>query len=911
MDIQFSIICVLNTDEITDTYHSFLVSAMTRTDTEVILYDILCTPNTKNLINSLKKEANNSLNANLTCKERENWTIWQCYNEAMSECRGKYVNFTKITAHFNTDELSRIKEAFAAYNTTAVTLIPYQTMGNKQTCPLYFRQRNGELDLTLKPFHTNMCLETYFIEKKAFQKYRFQENPLSETAEFTLVKFLDEIKRYALINITCEIEEYKATDAYNYSNAYCKDWYTKELSECYLPFVSENTSTLCQAWILQLIMFRLNANINDRNKAILTTVERDAFFDTVSEIFSHINDNVLTQYNWPHRRMMGRYTAMLFLQLKYRTSYLPVHIQYVDHDNPASRVAVYNNTIIESLKEAVLNIKTINWEQQHICFDGELANMYYADYDHLKLYVCMGNEKIPAVRTDIYSYTKFFGKPVRKGYMFHVEIPEKIFHNRDVEFYFEIEYLGELIRPIHKGTNIYSRLKHDLWTSYWCFDHYILRYRPGNKSYVIENSTSVRKIKRELRYLYSLIKLYRNKRTNELEKISIKNSLFLRAAYFLTRHIYSHKNIWISFDQLFKGGDNGEYFFRYMRENHKEIAMYYIINKDTSEYKELKPKYGHLLKFGSFRTKLMSLHAKMLFDTRADAKLYCGFHVKDEKYIRDLFNAEVVCLQHGLTIQKIAQYQNRLFDNFKHYYCVSPYEIDNIKKPIYGYTDDMISLTGAPRYDGLKGEPLKQILITPTWRRNVTEGTNKKGSNHEYSVNFCNTVYYKIYNTLINDQQLIACARETGYKLIYLIHPILSPQINDFETNDFVEICSGADVNYEKILKESDLMVTDYSGIQFDFAYMRRPLIYYHPNELPPQYEEGGLKYETMGFGPICKTNEQIVSELCKYMRNHCQLETVYKDRIEDFFPYSDQNNCQRVYEASIRFQNCLKNRKI
>ena len=34
-------------------------------------------------------------------------------------------------------------------------------------------------------------------------------------------------------------------------------------------------------------------------------------------------------------------------------------------------------------------------------------------------------------------------------------------------------------------------------------------------------------------------------------------------------------------------------------------------------------------------------------------------------------------------------------------------------------------------------------------------------------------------------------------------------------------------ISYEDLLTESSLMVTDYSGVQFDFAYMKKPIIYY------------------------------------------------------------------------------------
>ena len=167
-------------------------------------------------------------------------------------------------------------------------------------------------------------------------------------------------------------------------------------------------------------------------------------------------------------------------------------------------------------------------------------------------------------------------------------------------------------------------------------------------------------------------------------------------------------------------------------------------------------------------------------------------------------------------------------------------------------------------------------------------------------MNFKNTTYFKIYNTLINDERLIECAKKTGYKLIYLIHPILSPQIDDYDRNEFVEIIPGSLVNYETILKESSLMVTDYSGIQFDFAYQRKPLIYYHPDELPPQYDESTL--DDVWFGPICRNNDEVVNALCRAMENECQLEAEYKENIEKFFPYADQNNCQRVYEATMAY---------
>ena len=85
---------------------------------------------------------------------------------------------------------------------------------------------------------------------------------------------------------------------------------------------------------------------------------------------------------------------------------------------------------------------------------------------------------------------------------------------------------------------------------------------------------------------------------------------------------------------------------------------------------------------------------------------------------------------------------------------------------------------------------------------------------------------------------------------------------------------------------------------------MRKPLVYYHPDTLPAQYEEGGLKYDTMGFGPVCRNHTDVVDKLCDYMAHNCEMKEEYRRRIDEFFAYTDTNNCQRVYEAAIAYFN-------
>ena len=172
-----------------------------------------------------------------------------------------------------------------------------------------------------------------------------------------------------------------------------------------------------------------------------------------------------------------------------------------------------------------------------------------------------------------------------------------------------------------------------------------------------------------------------------------------------------------------------------------------------------------------------------------------------------------------------------------------------------------------------------------------------KGEKRGYNNNFKESDYFKIYNKLINDKRLIDKAKEKNYKIVYLLHPVTSSQIDDYDKNDYVELVAATDnLNYEKILTESSLMITDYSGVQFDFAYMYKPIVYFHPKELPPSYEEGAYKYETMALGEIVDNSEKLIDTICEYMDNECKIKEKYKNRIDKFFKYHDYNNCERVY---------------
>lgn len=70
------------------------------------------------------------------------------------------------------------------------------------------------------------------------------------------------------------------------------------------------------------------------------------------------------------------------------------------------------------------------------------------------------------------------------------------------------------------------------------------------------------------------------------------------------------------------------------------------------------------------------LYADMVIVSNSTVYAFNDFGTINSALIRDLMNFHVACVQHGMSIQKIAVAQNRLRDNTRLYFCASKYEIE-------------------------------------------------------------------------------------------------------------------------------------------------------------------------------------------------------------------------------------------
>lgn len=174
----------------------------------------------------------------------------------------------------------------------------------------------------------------------------------------------------------------------------------------------------------------------------------------------------------------------------------------------------------------------------------------------------------------------------------------------------------------------------------------------------------------------------------------------------------------------------------------------------------------------------------------------------------------------------------------------------------------------------------KAILYAPTWRDN--QHTSALGYTYKTEVDF------DLLRQELGDE----------YVILFRAHYLVANSFDFEKYKDFVIDVSGyPDIN--DLYLASDILVTDYSSVFFDYSNLRKPIIYY-------MYDLEEYAEELRGFymsleelpGPIVREEKDLIEELKK-----CDSWTVnekYESFCKRFNPYEDGQSAKRVVHAII-----------
>lgn len=388
---------------------------------------------------------------------------------------------------------------------------------------------------------------------------------------------------------------------------------------------------------------------------------------------------------------------------------------------------------------------------------------------------------------------------------------------------------------------------------------------------------------------FSWIKEEIKTQINMLKKLDhgCKVALPFRIAYMLGYPFLRNKRIWFFMDLPDIADDNGKHLFRYYMDNNleKDVDKYFIVESDSKNYDEMK-KIGKVIPFKSIKHRYLGLFVENIITSHPDNGIIYPFW-GTYPHFTGLLKSNTVFLQHGITKDDVSSWLNKFNMNLSLFVTSSPREYESIFQYPYNYKEDVVQMLGFPRFDSLKNEKdKKQILIMPSWRRYLDDET------------MADSEFFKRFDSLINNEKLIETAEKYGYEIIFRPHPNVYKYIDLFRENEHVTI-DRTQQSYQKLFNSGSIMITDYSSVAFDFAYLYKPVLYYHYSaDYHFDLEDTFYDYETMGFGEICEDEDSLVDLIIEYIENECQIKDEYSKRIKEFFVYTDRNNCKRVSEA-------------
>ena len=167
---------------------------------------------------------------------------------------------------------------------------------------------------------------------------------------------------------------------------------------------------------------------------------------------------------------------------------------------------------------------------------------------------------------------------------------------------------------------------------------------------------------------------------------------------------------------------------------------------------------------------------------------------------------------------------------------------------------------------------------------------------------FAESEYFKKYNSFLNSKELYEILKKYDYELIFYPHFEVHRFLDCFNSdNPRVKIADFKNNDVQDLLINTDILITDFSSVFFDYVYMRKPVIYYQYDEAAfraEQYSQGYFDYKRDGFGDVVETEEDLYKGIIKILDNNLCIEDKYLAKINAFFKFNDNENCRRVYDA-------------
>ncbi len=360
------------------------------------------------------------------------------------------------------------------------------------------------------------------------------------------------------------------------------------------------------------------------------------------------------------------------------------------------------------------------------------------------------------------------------------------------------------------------------------------------------------------------------------------------------------REIWLYSDAKGVQVDNAFYQFHHDLSQHDESKRFYITSFPRKSYRRQLSfrQRNKLVRRGSWRHKFLYLRASKVIAAFIELDNYSPFNeIWQHNYMDAGSDPDLVYLQHGVL----------------HAHCPWKYSLDRVlvqKEVIstvyekrnmienYLFDEEHLLPAGMPRYDYIDQNETgsDKILFAPSWRKYLIgyEDDNWSAS----PKTFLASDFYRETKAFLHSKKLHDLLERYDFTLDFKLHPIFEVYKKYYQIDHERINIAPASIP----ATEYKIFITDFSSFVYDFAYLKRAIIYFNPDYKlflsgMNDYRELDLPYEE-AFGPFVQNAQEALVEIERLLKQGTVPDAKYMERMEGLFFYEDNNQCQRIYEA-------------
>lgn len=848
---------------------------------QIIIVDDSSTDNTLEVANSYANQYPENI---LVITNDKNHGSSYSRNRGLDHVNAEFVNFLDSDDHMSENTFQKVVDMFDKHDEIDIVSIPIYFFGSKTGGHIlnYKYDKTQVVDLLEKPNNIQLSGASAFFRFSKLKGYEFQETlKVSEDSLIINQMLLNNPKIGFLSDCSYYYRKHQDVSSLIGSSISKKSYFTSRVDDYFLKLIVDSIRVCGEvpSFIQHVLFYDLYWFMRvGEVKHLLNDEELKEMYLKLIKILSYIDTDVIVNFEFDFNLI----NVHLLLLKYYKYNYI------LDKSDIFDENVLSKSELLDIVKKLDLNkiyIDIFEFKNEDEIYISGMYTTFSIDETDIIAVLDDGEEVI----TSKLDYPQRDYKSLDFRYAFNRYFEVTLPIQRRISFKTNMQEL-----PI--DYNLTSRLsrisKYRLSDRYLAVDRF---------DYIeIIEKTRINTFKLEISVLKDmLLKREQGWRTG----------VILRLLYFILYPIYHNRRIWIFMDLPNRAEDNAIHLFKYAVKNppddvdkifalsksgnnhsHSSIKSklkgLFGLDNPTLQYSQIS-ELGHTVPYGSLKHRFYSLFAELIISSNPDNDIIYPFW-GNFTHLAGLVRSKTVFLQHGVTLHDVSHWLNKYNKNLDMLVAVSDYEKNSFLNGDYGYGEDVVKVLGFPRFDYLEySNNQREIVVMPTWRRSL------------YVLNretFKESDFFKVYNNLLNDDELIEFLDSKGYTLVFKPHPNLVKFMGAFDRHSLVDFNERS---YEDIFNYSAMLITDYSSVAFDFAYMEKPIIYYHfdRDNFHFDIDNSYFKYDAMGFGPVAYAYDELKKAIRDSVLNDCEMDAKYKNRVNDFFKFRDRNNSKRVYD--------------